>query len=107
MKLPFSELLPEIRDLIQQLPEVILNLLLPGQGVFGRPWTLLQTVLLKECWTRLDCGIWGWSWGCGTLKANPPLPAQWQFLLLQGKLFSRTGRQWLQIMGLLVNLEYT
>lgn len=43
--------LPEIRGSIQQLPEMLLNLLLPGQEVFGS-----GTLLLEECWARL---VWG------------------------------------------------
>lgn len=31
-----NNLLPEIRGLIQELPEVLLNLLLPGQEVSGQ-----------------------------------------------------------------------
>lgn len=45
----FDSLLQEVKSLIQLLPEMLLNLVLPGQEVFGRPLSPRAGLGLQQC----------------------------------------------------------
>lgn len=84
----FSNLLPEIRGLRQQLPEMLLNLLLPGQEVFGRSWTLDGLGYLRSVGP-------GWLWR-GAVPSALCLPIICAIATKPS--CSRSGHQELQVM---------